>query len=698
MTTLFGRYVVAPLFRLWHSLTMSMNAQPAHNDWHLQQATGKIPPAWSPADQRRYSFRHWLVDLRLWTAATDIDPIRWGPMIAMRLGGAARDMVREMDPGNLAGGRIIPDGQGGQVAQPGYEYLIELLTRRFAPLEQEVQLEAISELFHWRRTGNDTYDECITRFEIMVFRTQMQGGIQLAPPIKSWMLLNALHVPRDRWATLLTPTLGMLPQTDAEYTAFLAYLRRSGHLYDGTSDRNIRGGAQHQQYFQTPGTDDGNDSAWPIASSFPVMPYDGSAYLMNYDDDDLSSGHSEPDEPIDVSDVLHLSPNDAGEALYLAYRGAKRRFRSFSKSGPRNGKGKGRGKKGGGKGKFRGKPIFYADGTIVEEFEEPSDSSQSYPVFEVYYGKGKGKGKTSPNRRNPIGADGKIMTCSLCGSESHFQRFCTKGKGKGSSSASSSSPGKPSNYLMMPPGAQEYFQTLPSPTVAYLSLDAALGTSAPGISVITYANGFSEELPAPSPTSPDRPQTFYTFFATKASAAYMWLLPATSAYHAQVRLREGEGLLVDCGAVQNLTGDRWIARIRSILQRFGQGVSIQPLAEIRTVEGVGSGSSQITTQASVPICVESGSTGVFQTSIVSDSDLPALLGLEALVQQRALIDTYNNKLLLIGPGGYNLKLPPGSESLNLVKISSGHLMLPVTEWARVKKSVAIKSDTLFTPQ
>ena len=173
-------------------------------------------------------------------------------------------------------------------------------------------------------------------------------------------------------------------------------------------------------------------------------------------------------------------------------------------------------------------------------------------------------------------------------------------------------------------------------------------------------------------------------------------MPSSSAYHAQVRLSEGEGLLVDCGAVQNLSGDRWIDRIKLLTQRFGQGVSVKALSEVRTVEGVGSGSSQITTQAFVPICVSSGATGIFQTSIVSNSDLPALLGLEALKQQRALIDCHSNKLFLVGPGGYQLKLPPGSEGLNLVQIGSGHLMLPVTEWAKRSKA-ASKSDTLFSP-
>jgi hypothetical protein len=136
--------------------------------------------------------------------------------------------------------------------------------------------------------------------------------------------------------------------------------------------------------------------------------------------DEESSGCSDASEPIDVSGVAHLSVNDAGEALYLEYRKAKRRFRGFSKSGSRKGKGRGiRRKKGSGKGK--GKAMFYADGTPVENTGmegEPEDGV----VFEAYYKGGKGKGGkgSGKGRTNPIGPDGKVMKCSLCGSETHF--------------------------------------------------------------------------------------------------------------------------------------------------------------------------------------------------------------------------------------------------------------------------------------
>jgi hypothetical protein len=67
-----------------------------------------------------------------------------------------------------------------------------------------------------------------------------------------------------------------------------------------------------------------------------------------------------------------------------------------------------------------------------------------------------------------------------------------------------------------------------------------------------------------------------------------------------------------------------------------------------------------------------------------NSDLPALMGLESLEKNNALIDVFNRKLVYVGRGGYELKLSPGSTTMNLEKVQSGHLLLPATEWVSQK--------------
>ena len=60
----------------------------------------------------------------------------------------------------------------------------------------------------------------------------------------------------------------------------------------------------------------------------------------------------------------------------------------------------------------------------------------------------------------------------------------------------------------------------------------------------------------------------------------------------------------------------------------GLETSFKPLDNPLTVEGVGSGSSQATQIAEVPIAVLD-ELGEFQTPMVKDSGLPALWGLES---------------------------------------------------------------------
>ena len=45
-------------------------------------------------------------------------------------------------------------------------------------------------------------------------------------------------------------------------------------------------------------------------------------------------------------------------------------------------------------------------------------------------------------------------------------------------------------------------------------------------------------------------------------------------------------------------------------------------------------------------------------------------------EKRTLIDTFTGRIYLVGPGGYELKLSPGSVQHDLVESSAGHLMLP----------------------
>ena len=52
-----------------------------------------------------------------------------------------------------------------------------------------------------------------------------------------------------------------------------------------------------------------------------------------------------------------------------------------------------------------------------------------------------------------------------------------------------------------------------------------------------------------------------------------------------------------------------------------------------------------------------------------------------------IIDVRNRKLFLCGPGGYEIKLSPGSEAYDLEESEMGHLMLPCSQFQAGKQSM-----------
>jgi len=165
-------------------------------------------------------------------------------------------------------------------------------------------------------------------------------------------------------------------------------------------------------------------------------------------------------------------------------------------------------------------------------------------------------------------------------------------------------------------------------------------------------------------------------------------------YHARTRLSATEdGLLVDPGAVGNLMGSEWFARQSMRARQHGKQPQVTPLNNALNIEGVGSGSQQCVDKGTVACALRDGTETTFSAPIVPNSEIPALLGLESLSQKRALLDTYSKKLYLVGPGGYSIKLSPGSTVLDLQSAPSGHLLLPVSEFDKLQPSTTAKANS-----
>ena len=187
--------------------------------WGGPQSSGathgsiKNPPPWSPELEESYPFRHWLADCITWCLSTDIDEVRKGPQIELALGGLARDFVREIPLTTKLHGGNFDIGNGPQQLS-GAAFILNGLAGRFMPLEEEVSMRALADLYGFARLHGEPVHQLLTRWEIILQRARTKAGIALSPQHAAWMLLLALKIPMDYWIHLLTPFRGSLPAND----------------------------------------------------------------------------------------------------------------------------------------------------------------------------------------------------------------------------------------------------------------------------------------------------------------------------------------------------------------------------------------------------------------------------------------------------------------------------------------------------
>lgn len=718
--TLFSKYVVFPFARMFDSLFCHMMRQQELNDLNLQQANGRVPPAWGPEHERSYSFRYYEADTMLWCLASDMDEARKGPALALRLTGAAKMIIRELDPTVLVQGQVIVDDQGQQVQLTGVQALLRILRRRYAPLDQEAQLHAVSEFFSFGRQGHEDTDQCVARFEVVTFRAEQVGGAMMNQVVLSWMLMHHLRIPKDRWPVILLETAGRLPNTPAEYQQFLLYVRRNGHLFDRNNDgaKNLAG----QQYF----VDHSNPDAFshdPPDFLYPSFPSysDGSmqfgSYFPVFDEESLSSGNSNDESAVDLSDLAHLSYPQAAETAYLGFRIHKRRWRKFAgpRKSTRKGKGKSKGKgktptfspfpsKGSsGKRSYFGNDDSWTGASYDANWQDPNDLASNWDNT-YFTGKGKGNGTRSGN---PIGRDGKKMLCSLCLSPDHFIAKCPQnnGKGKGKQGTFLSSETWPTPTPISAPSSSQ-----PPPTRGvYMAVHDVLPVTeqctiqfTDGTPSISFSNVRERSYMSADSDCIDKAVVKQGFFPWWETALNIHPPDPSSdsqvpCYHSSVRLKDDrEGLVIDTGAVTSITGDEWVGRSKLIGEKNGHGTSITDLERPFGIEGVGKGSNDVRQRAVVPIALQHGIVGTFQANVVANSPIPALCGLNPLIAQKTLLDLYTGRMILLGAGGYDLKLSPGSVVLDLEKASTGHLILPTTAWDKAKSGGQGKGIALLT--
>lgn len=166
-----------------------------------------------------------------------------------------------------------------------------------------------------------------------------------------------------------------------------------------------------------------------------------------------------------------------------------------------------------------------------------------------------------------------------------------------------------------------------------------------------------------------------------------------TALHAMTSLADGRiGLLVDIGAYGSLQGETFAKYLAERALRYGHQPRQARLPRPLTVSGVGKESQDCVWEVTLTIVVEESDRGPtlddYTAPVIPGSAVPGLHGLKSIKEKRGLIDVFSNppKMCLCGPGGYEIKLSPGSRTLPLAQAPSGHLILPLDNYNSLKRN------------
>ena len=165
-------------------------------------------------------------------------------------------------------------------------------------------------------------------------------------------------------------------------------------------------------------------------------------------------------------------------------------------------------------------------------------------------------------------------------------------------------------------------------------------------------------------------------------------------YHASTQLPGGiPSIMVDVGAWTNLAGKVIARKIAQVAIGSGLKPEQKKMNIPFQIMGVGNGSQACTWETKLPICIDDGEGGstvhYFETPTVDGTggDIPALLGLRSISGKQGVLETAagKEKLSFPGPGGYSITWSPGTQHLPLQRAPSGHLVVPLGDFSKIKK-------------
>ena len=142
---------------------------------------------------------------------------------------------------------------------------------------------------------------------------------------------------------------------------------------------------------------------------------------------------------------------------------------------------------------------------------------------------------------------------------------------------------------------------------------------------------------------------------------------------ASVRFKTGVPLLVDTGSPGNLCGDEWSREMTiESTHKVDRAPEYKKRDRTLTCRGVGTGSQSSDWDVRHTIALGTGRLDTFTAPELPDSCVPGILGQLSMKSLRTLIDTFTGVMYMVGPGGYELRLSPGSEKHDLHESGMGH--------------------------
>ena len=119
----------------------------------------------------------------------------------------------------------------GQHLEP-VTYIVAGLQARFAQLDDESRLAAMTQLLAFQRQHGESINAVLMRYDLVRQRARQEGNFVMSWEGCSLQLMRALNVSSQQMIQFLQPFGSRLPSTEAEFDQLTGQMRRVGHILE----------------------------------------------------------------------------------------------------------------------------------------------------------------------------------------------------------------------------------------------------------------------------------------------------------------------------------------------------------------------------------------------------------------------------------------------------------------------------------